>query len=136
PVTLKDCGLGRARLSPYSQTPAPRARNRSTRQLAAYRTWVAFIGDDDATGTPGLTVSCNFFLVEGLDRPLLGRLIDANDCRAPGQAPVAVISESVWRNRFHADPQIVGRAARINNRSFPIVGVVSDRTSLWEQLIG
>jgi predicted permease len=126
----------RMRLVSYDEYTALRDRNRSLRQLAAFSLFPALIGDDDSTGTPGLMVSCNFFSVEGLDRPLLGRLIDANDCRAPGQAPVALISETVWRTRFHGDPQVVGRSARINNRSFPIVGVVGDRTSLWAQPIG
>jgi predicted permease len=108
-----------------------RDRTRTVRELAAYRTFPALIGDDDSTGTPGLSVSCNFFQVEGLSRPLLGRLLDAGDCRAAGQAPVALISEKIWRTRFQADPNITTRTARINNRSIPIVGVVPDRTSLW-----
>jgi predicted permease len=119
-----------------SEYNALRERSRSVRQLAAYRVFPALIGDDDATGTPGLSVTCNFFLVEGVDRPILGRLLDAGDCRAPGQAPVAVINETIWRNRFHSDPAIVGRIARINNRSIPIVGVVAERTSLWVQPVG
>jgi len=120
----------------YSEYTALRDRNRTLRQLAAFRPFPSLVGDDDATGTPALAVSCNFFLVEGLDRPLLGRLLNADDCRAPGQTPVAIISETIWRTRFSADPHIVGRTARINNRSVPIAGVVTDRTSLWVQPIG
>ncbi|HTS62315.1 MAG TPA: ADOP family duplicated permease [Candidatus Acidoferrales bacterium] len=120
----------------YSEYIALRERNRSLRQLAAFRLFPALIGDEDTVGSPALAVSCNFFLVEGLDRPLLGRLIDANDCRAPGQLPVALISETVWRTRFQSDPKIIGRSARINNRTIPIVGVLSDRTSLWVQPVG
>ena len=127
---------GRFRPVSYSEYVALRDRNRSLRQLAAYRNFPALIGDDDSTGTPALAVSCNFFQTEGVDRPLMGRLIDAGDCRAPGQQPVAVITETVWRNRFHADPRIIGQTARINNRSIPVVGVVPDRTSLWAQPIG
>jgi predicted permease len=120
----------------YSEYTALRERNRSLRQLAAFREYPAMIGDDDSAGTAGLAVSCNFFLVEGLDRPLLGRLLDASDCGAPGQAPVAVISEKTWRTHFSSDPKIIGRIARINSRSVPIVGVVADRTSLWAQPVG
>jgi predicted permease len=120
----------------YSEYIALRNRNQSLRQLAAFQLLPALIGDDDSSGTPALAVSCNFFLVEQLDRPLMGRLLDADDCRTPGQVPVAIVSESIWRNRFHADPGIVGQMARINNRSIPIVGVVRDRTSLWIQPVG
>ena len=122
---------GRTRPVSYAEYVALRDRNRTVRQLAAFRIFPALIGDDDSTGTPGLAVSCNFFLAEGVDRPLMGRLLDANDCRTPGQQPVAILSESIWRNRFRADPKIIGQTARINNRSVPVVGVVSDRTSLW-----
>jgi predicted permease len=120
----------------YSEYIALRDRNRSLRQLAAFQIFPALIGEDDSSGTPGLAVSCNFFVVEQLDRPLLGRVIDADDCRSPGQLPVAVISESIWRNRFHADPNIIGHTALINNRNVPVVGVVRDRTSLWVQPVG
>ena len=133
PVSQRD---GRNRPVSYAEYVALRDRNRSVRQLAAFRLFPALIGDDDSQGTPGLAVSCNFFLVEGLARPIMGRLIDANDCHAPGEQPVAVISEAVWRNHFQSDPHVVGRVARINNRSFPIVGVVPDLTSLWIQPVG
>jgi predicted permease len=120
----------------YAEYIALRDRSQSVRQLAAFQLFPALVGDDDTAGTPGLAVSCNFFVVEQLDRPLMGRLLDANDCRSPGQLPVAIISESIWKNRFHADPNIIGQMARINNRSIPIVGVVRDRTSLWVQPVG
>ncbi len=126
----------RIRYFSYSEYTALRDRNHSLGQLAAFRPFPALIGDDDAIGTPGLAVSCNFFLVEGLDRPILGRLFDAGDCRAPGQEPVALISDTVWRTRFSSDPRILSRTARINGRNVPIVGVVPARTSLWAQSNG
>ncbi|MEI9975328.1 MAG: ABC transporter permease [Ignavibacteriota bacterium] len=127
---------GRERGVSYSEYIALRDRTRSVRQLAAFQTIPVLIGDDDSTGIPALAVSCNFFLVEQVDHPLLGRLLDADDCRTPGQMPVAIISESIWRNRFHATPGIIGQTARINNRNIPVVGVVPDRTSLWVQSVG
>jgi predicted permease len=120
----------------YAEYVALRDRNRSLRQLTAFQMFPALFGDDDPTPTPGLAVSCNFFQVEQLDRPLMGRLLDAGDCGQPGQQPVAVISETVWRTRFRGDRGIVGRVARLNNRSVPIVGVIPDRTSLWVQPVG
>jgi predicted permease len=61
----------------------------------------------------------------------VGRLIDPSDCTAPGQAPVAVISEKIWRQRFASDPHIAGRVTRVNNRPVTIVGVAPDLTSSW-----
>ena len=49
----------------------------------------------------------------------------------PGQAPVAVIAEKVWHQRFASDPHIVGRITRVNNRAVTIVGVAPDLTTGW-----
>jgi putative ABC transport system permease protein len=76
-------------------------------------------------------VSCNFFAVEGVARPKLGRVFVNEDCHAPGQPPVAILSESTWRSRFASDPAIIGRVIQINNRSMPVVGVVAATTSGW-----
>ena len=108
-----------------------RDNTRTLRQLAAYQYFPAFIGDDDPGGTAGIAVSCNFFLVDGLDRPILGRLIDPRDCGSSSQIPAAVISAKVWRTRFSSDPRIVGRVTRVNNRFVTVVGVVPDLTSSW-----
>jgi predicted permease len=108
-----------------------RDHTRTVRQLAAFNYFPTAIGDDDPGGSVGIAVSCNFFRVDGLDRAILGRLIDPGDCGAPGQAPVAVISEKVWHQRFASDPHIVGRVTRVNNRPVTIVGVAPDLTTSW-----
>src|SRR4029077_1324572 len=100
------------RRASYQEYLALRDHNRTVLQLAAFRHFPAMIGDDDPGGNVGIAVSCNFFLVEGLDRAILGRLIDGGDCGAPGHAPVAVIAEKVWHQRFASDPHIVGRTTR------------------------
>src|SRR6185312_3708647 len=41
----------------------------------------------------------------------------------PGAHPVLVISHRLWQSRFNADPNIVGRAVKINGFPFTIVGV-------------
>jgi predicted permease len=108
-----------------------RDNNRTLRQLAAFGYFPVLLGDDDPGGNVGIAVSCNFFLVDGLDRALVGRLIDARDCDTPGQPPVAVISEKIWHQRFASDPHIAGRIARVNNRPVTIVGVAPDLTTAW-----
>jgi putative ABC transport system permease protein len=108
-----------------------RDNTRTLRQLAAYQYFPAFIGDNDPGGTAGVVVSCNFFLVDGLDRAIVGRLIGPEDCISSSQIPAGVISAKVWRTRFSSDPRVVGRTARVNNRFVTIVGVVPDLTSSW-----
>ena len=115
----------------YQEYLGLRDHTRTLRQLAAFSYFPAGIGDDDPGGSVGIAVSCNFFLVDGLDRAILGRLIDLNDCGAPGQAPVAVIGEKVWHQRFASDSHIVGRIVHVNNRPVTIVGVAPDLTTSW-----
>jgi predicted permease len=104
---------------------------RSVRQLAAFTFFPALVGEEDSAGSFGLAVSCNFFLVDGLERATLGRVLDAQDCASPSQIPVAVISDTLWRTRFAADPHIAGRVIEVNNRPVTVVGVVPARTAGW-----
>ena len=42
---------------------------------------------------------------------------------APGQHPVVVISDALWRRTFAADPGIVGRTIHLNTVPMTVVGV-------------
>ena len=68
-------------------------------------------------------VSSNYFRFLGL-RPQGGRFFppDSND-RAYGQHDEIVLSDALWRDRFHADSAIVGRAISINRHPFTVVGI-------------
>ncbi len=124
---------GKQRQVSYAEYIAWRDHSRSLRQLAAFGVFGAVIGDNDFIEADGVAVSCNFFPVDGLDRATLGRLIGGGDCNAKGQIPVAVISESLWRNRFGADPRVISRVVQINYRPVIVIGVVPDRTAGWAQ---
>jgi predicted permease len=115
----------------YAEYVHFRDHTRSLRQLAAFTYFPAMLGDDDPAETEGLAVSCNFFPVEGLDRAILGRLLVPEDCGSAAQAPAVVMSESLWRKRFSADPRIIGRTIQVNYRPAIVAGVVADRTSGW-----
>jgi predicted permease len=68
-------------------------------------------------------VSGNFFDVLGV-QPLLGRTFTPQEqLERPGAAPVAVISEMLWRRSFHADPNVVGRKIKLNQQPFTVIGV-------------
>jgi predicted permease len=58
-------------------------------------------------------------------RPALGRLFTENDDREPGAHPYAVLSHDYWVRRFVRDPQVIGRAYRMGNRLYTIVGVAA-----------
>jgi predicted permease len=57
--------------------------------------------------TPSALVSVNFFSVIGVS-PAMGRSF-APEEQIPGHANVTVISNHLWRTRFAADPQVLGR---------------------------
>jgi predicted permease len=68
-------------------------------------------------------VSGNFFDVLKV-KPLKGRTFSAEEqAERPGGAPVAVISETMWRGRFQGDPNIVGHVIKLNQKAFTIIGV-------------
>jgi predicted permease len=104
--------------------------SRSLRLVAAYALFGGQL-EEDPTSTFGMVVSCNFFAVDGLDHAIRGRLFVPEDCHAPGQAPVALISDDLWQSRFGSDEQIIGRVVRLNGRPVTIVGVAPKATSGW-----
>jgi putative ABC transport system permease protein len=69
-----------------------------------------------------LLASPNYFDVLGA-RPQVGRLFRPDD-EGPGITEVLVISDALWRRRFAASPDAIGRKLRIDNDWYTIVGVL------------
>jgi putative ABC transport system permease protein len=67
-------------------------------------------------------VTPNYFAVLGVDAQL-GRTFDAHDA-TPGYNLEVVISDGLWRREFGADPHILGRALRLDNDVYHVVGVM------------
>ena len=72
-------------------------------------------------------VTPNYFAVLGVDAQL-GRTFDPHDA-TPGYNLEVVISDGLWRREFGADPQIVGKALRLDNDVYHVVGVMPARFS-------
>jgi predicted permease len=81
----------------------------------------ALASPHDAEIVMGDAVSGGYFTVIGVT-PLLGRLLHAGDER--DAARVVVISETLWRRHFRADPSVVGQTVRLGGLPFEVVGVV------------
>jgi len=64
----------------------------------------------------------NYFSMLGTT-PQIGRLFGGQDF-ALGFAPAAVISDGLWRRSYGADPNVLGRAVRLDNDPYTIVGVL------------
>jgi putative ABC transport system permease protein len=56
-------------------------------------------------------------------KPLLGRVFQAADDQA-GAAPAVLLSETLWRERFGADPAVIGQSVEVEGRTAQIIGVV------------
>jgi predicted permease len=74
----------------------------------------------------GEAVSGNYFELLGVPAAR-GRTFIPGEDDAPGAAPVVVISDGLWRRRFAADPNIVGRTLRLKGRPFEVIGVASPK---------
>ncbi|MBZ5618673.1 MAG: ABC transporter permease [Acidobacteriia bacterium] len=84
----------------------------------------ALAGAGQPENIAGLRLSASMSRVLGVS-PQLGRWFTAEEDES-GQA-VVLMSDSLWRNRFGADPQILGRSLVLNGRPFVVVGVLPPR---------
>ena len=55
-------------------------------------------------------------------KPVLGSYFTDDDARQ-GAAPVVVLSEALWRNRFAADPSIIGKSLMLSGTPTRVIGV-------------
>ena len=76
------------------------------------------------------TASASLFQVLNA-RPLVGSLYDEKDEIADD---VVVLSESLWRQRFGADPRVPGRIVRIDGQAHRVVGVLPDGLAYPDRL--
>jgi len=96
-------------------------RAKSLRNLAAWAQYDALLGQDDPLELRILLVTSNFFSLYDMEQPMLGRLLNAEDCAA--SSPVVVLSEQLWRDRYDSDPQIVGKTVHFYGQPVTVVGV-------------
>ena len=73
----------------------------------------------------GELVSGNSFSVLGVV-PAVGRVLSADDDRAPGAHPVAVLSHGYWMRRFGSDPAILNKTIVVNGQPLTVVGVARE----------
>lgn len=67
-------------------------------------------------------VASNYFEILGV-KPQLGRLFVPGDDRAYGSVPEVVLSDALWRSRYHADPAILGQTIQVNRHPLTVVGI-------------
>ena len=87
--------------------------------LATSRTMTKL--DGSVEQIEGQAVSTRFFDVLGV-RAIAGRTFQASDEAAPGS--VVVLGEGFWRERFGADPAVVGRVLAMDIQPATVIGIV------------
>jgi predicted permease len=73
----------------------------------------------------GQVVSANYFDVVQV-QPILGRSFLPEEDTTIGGSPVVVLSHSFWQRRMAADPNIVGKTVKLNNRGYQVIGIAPD----------
>ena len=91
--------------------------------LLGYSVAIGGLNSDNSTERITMYgVTDNYFSMLGV-QPAIGRLIQPNEGRARGDAPVIVLTHEYWLSRFGGDPSVVGRKVRVTGRPFTIIGV-------------
>jgi putative ABC transport system permease protein len=86
----------------------------------------------DAQGVVAPRVTTNLVSMLGV-QPLLGRNFTEAEGQTGGPA-VVLISEELWRQSLHADPQVVGKAITINGKPSTVVGVLPGSFGFPDQM--
>lgn len=97
--------------------------NHTFEAVAAYRhTDFNLTGWGEAQRLSGVQASASFFPLLGIP-PLIGRDFLPEDDKK-GAAPVVMLSERIWKNRFGSSPEILGKMLTLDGTGYTVVGVV------------
>jgi predicted permease len=77
---------------------------------------VMSVSGDEVTG--------NYFDLLGV-QPQIGRFFHTADEHGPDSAPYVVLSDELWRSRFHGAREVVGMTVELNKHPFTVIGVAS-----------
>jgi putative ABC transport system permease protein len=115
-------GTPRIAVAPANLADYRRARSFST--LAAF----ASVGRNlTGAGTPerlfGEAVTVEYFATLGAT-PAIGRAFRPEE-HQPGGGQVVVLADGLWRQRFGADPAVLGRTITLDQRPYEVVGVMA-----------
>jgi predicted permease len=89
------------------------------------------MGKGEAELVDGQYMTSGFFETLGVT-PLLGRTFTEKE-EIRGAAPIALISEGLWKRKFDGAPNVLSKAISLNGRSYSIIGVIpaSFHLTIW-----
>ena len=91
-----------------------------------------FTGTGEPMRVHGAYVDAGLFTTLGA-QPMLGRLISADEAVKGGPRNV-VLSYPFWRDFMGSDPQALGKAIRLSDNSFTVIGVMAKDFTLPKEL--
>jgi predicted permease len=120
PVGEKDDPRTRTNVS-YPDFQDWRDQTQTLEALAAYNTSTLLLrrGDAEPELLYGANVTSDLFPLLRV-RPALGRAFTREE-EKPGSSPVILISYGLWRRRFNADPNVLGRPLNSGAAASPVV---------------
>ncbi|HZQ52399.1 MAG TPA: ABC transporter permease [Bryobacteraceae bacterium] len=123
-VNMTQAGSKRLLPVSYADLKDLQARNTTFASLAGYTSprIVTFQPHGESERMFAELVTGNYFAALGL-KPALGRFFSSSEDTPPGAHPVAVMNYATWQGRFGGARDIVGRALRLNNLEFTVIGV-------------
>jgi predicted permease len=80
---------------------------------------------DRAQRATGSVVSSNYFQALGL-HAILGRTFEPSEDTGRNAHPVTVIAYQTWKDRYHGDPEILGKTQMLNGVRHTIIGVMPE----------
>ena len=92
-------------------------------------------GDKSPLRLEGMEVSHDFFRVFGV-RPLLGRDFLPADDQPGGDNNVIILTEELWRDKFGANPALVGTTIMIDDVPRTVIGIVPAGAWLYREVQG
>ncbi|HEX4200369.1 MAG TPA: ABC transporter permease, partial [Chthoniobacterales bacterium] len=99
-----------------------RANQHSFEDIAVFRhDSFNLTGNGDPERVSGAFVTASYFRVLGV-RPTIGRSFAESEDRR-GAGGVILLSDRFWRNRFGADPKVIGRTLVLNDVSYEVIGI-------------
>jgi predicted permease len=90
--------------------------------LAYHHDWITLTGGAQPERAYIANVSANYFDVLGI-KPVLGRFFLAEEESRPDAVPNVVLSYSIWKTRYAADPAIVGKSTEVARHPVTVIGV-------------
>jgi len=85
-------------------------------------TLLTWSGEAEPKQVAGQLVNANYFQVLGLT-PAVGRFFLPDEDTKPGGNNAAVLSYSLWANKFGSDRNLIGRTVTFNATLFTVIGV-------------